>query len=82
MGPTTLQPALHSPHLEKGCIGRKDAGLLCLPVPEELLTPQLLPALLVSDGLGPGLSQVLWLLGQPLHTATAKSRSSEVRQGL
>lgn len=65
MGPTTLQPTLHSPHLEKGCMGREGTGLPCLPIPQELLIPHLLPALLVSDGLRPGLSRVLWLLGQP-----------------
>lgn len=64
MGPTPLHPSLHSPHLEKGCIGQEGTGLVCLPIPKELFTPHL-PALPVSDGLRPGLSQVLWLLGQP-----------------
>lgn len=38
MGPTTLHPTLHGSHLEKGCIGKESAGLLCLPIPEELFT--------------------------------------------
>lgn len=40
MDPTTLHPvALHSPYLEKGCVGKEGAGLLSLPIPEELFTP-------------------------------------------
>lgn len=82
-GPTTLHPViLHSPHLKKGCAEERAQDSCACQSPRSSSPYLFFLVCWYLMGLRPGLSQVLWLLDQPLHIATASHRLNEITQGL